>query len=159
MRGFFVGTALAGAPIIPVVAQQGVNIDAVVEALDAALPCHGSLQEADLAPLRMSVVRSFKVSRAGCPPSSLCGGVLGGSITAGVARCGDLLEIRPGLIDSSGTVVRPLFASVSSLQSETSPLQLAGPGGLIGLGTGLDPALCMTDRLVGHVAGTPGTLP
>ena len=35
----------------------------------------------------------------------------------------------------------------------------AKPGGLIGLGTKLDPALTKGDHLIGHLVGKPGTLP
>lgn len=35
----------------------------------------------------------------------------------------------------------------------------AVPGGLIGVGTTVDPTLTRADRLVGHVLGYPGTLP
>merc|ERR1711959_560863 len=52
-----------------------------------------------------------------------------------------------------------LFTTVESLQCESTRLNVARPGGLIGVGTGLDPTLCMGNRLVGHVAGAPGTLP
>ena len=33
------------------------------------------------------------------------------------------------------------------------------PGGLIGVGTKIDPTLCRADRLVGHVLGEVGSLP
>ncbi|MEM2892055.1 MAG: translation initiation factor IF-2 subunit gamma, partial [Thermoplasmata archaeon] len=35
----------------------------------------------------------------------------------------------------------------------------AVPGGLIAIGTGLDPAFTKSDSLVGRIAGEPGTLP
>ncbi|MEI7826740.1 MAG: translation initiation factor IF-2 subunit gamma, partial [Euryarchaeota archaeon] len=38
-------------------------------------------------------------------------------------------------------------------------LKVATPGGLLGVGTKLDPALVKSDSLVGQIAGTPGTLP
>ncbi|MCU0859443.1 MAG: translation initiation factor IF-2 subunit gamma [Thermoplasmata archaeon] len=36
---------------------------------------------------------------------------------------------------------------------------LGGPGGLIAIGTGLDPAFTKSDSLVGRLVGKPGTLP
>ena len=39
------------------------------------------------------------------------------------------------------------------------PLKEAGPGGLIGVGTKLDPSLTKADGLVGNIAGKPDTLP
>nr|GFC98891.1 eukaryotic translation initiation factor 2 subunit gamma-like [Tanacetum cinerariifolium] len=40
-----------------------------------------------------------------------------------------------------------------------SILKFAVPGGLIGVGTTMDPALTKSDRLVGHVLGEVGSLP
>lgn len=153
------GTNAHNAPLIPVVAQTGVNMDAVVEAIATCFP----IPSHDLkAPLRMSVIRTFKVSVPGLGPAELRGGVLGGSIASGVARVGDLLEIRPGLLrtnDDGSKSVKPLYTRVQSLQCDKALLDYAVPGGLIGIQTDLDPYLCMGDRLVGQVAGAPGTLP
>lgn len=46
-----------------------------------------------------------------------------------------------------------------SLFSEQNKLQFAVPGGLIGVGTSMDPALSRSDMLVGQVLGDVGTLP
>lgn len=53
----------------------------------------------------------------------------------------------------------PIFTKVMSLFSEQNSLEFAAPGGLIAVGTGLDPVLCKSDRLVGQVIGEPGKLP
>ena len=49
--------------------------------------------------------------------------------------------------------------SESRLRAEANSLNYAVPGGLIGVGTAVDPTLCRADRLVGQVLGTPGNLP
>merc|ERR1712196_27994 len=54
---------------------------------------------------------------------------------------------------------RPIFASIVTLFAEQNDLQFAVPGGLIGVGTKIDPTLTRADRLVGQVLGHPGTLP
>ena len=46
-----------------------------------------------------------------------------------------------------------------SLYSEANKLQIAVPGGLIGVGTTIDPFISKGDRLVGRVLGEIGTLP
>jgi translation initiation factor 2 subunit 3 len=46
-----------------------------------------------------------------------------------------------------------------SLNSEANDLKYAVPGGLIGVGTRIDPTLCRADRLVGFVLGLKGRLP
>lgn len=43
--------------------------------------------------------------------------------------------------------------------SEQNELQFAVPGGLIGVGTTMDPTLTRADRLVGQVLGEVGSLP
>lgn len=43
--------------------------------------------------------------------------------------------------------------------AEHNDLKFAVPGGLIGVGTRIDPTLCRADRLVGHVLGLRGNLP
>ena len=46
-----------------------------------------------------------------------------------------------------------------SLFAEQNGLQYAVPGGLIGVGTKIDPTLCRADRMVGQVLGAVGALP
>jgi translation initiation factor 2 subunit 3 len=46
-----------------------------------------------------------------------------------------------------------------SLHAENNLLSFAVPGGLIGVGTKIDPTLCRADRLVGQVLGEVGKLP
>jgi translation initiation factor 2 subunit 3 len=74
---------------------------------------------------------------------------------------GDGLEIRPGReVESEGqTEWQPLETSVRSLQAGSEQVESARPGGLLGVGTGLDPSLTKGDALAGQVAGEPGTLP
>ena len=45
------------------------------------------------------------------------------------------------------------------MYAEQNDLQFAVPGGLIGVGTRIDPTLCRADRLVGQVLGAVGKLP
>eukprot|EP00438_Fugacium_kawagutii_P027389 Skav208436 [mRNA] locus=scaffold1952:101231:125645:- [translate_table: standard] len=48
---------------------------------------------------------------------------------------------------------------IMSLLAEKNALQFAVPGGLIGVGTKIDPKLTRADKLVGQVLGHPGKLP
>ena len=54
---------------------------------------------------------------------------------------------------------QPLFTEIVSLKSGERSLKTAYPGGLIGVGTLLDPSLTKSDNLMGNLAGKPGTLP
>lgn len=53
----------------------------------------------------------------------------------------------------------PIRSRIVSLYAEQNDLQFAVPGGLIGVGTRIDPTLCRADRLVGQVLGAVGKLP
>lgn len=62
--------------------------------------------------------------------------------------------------DDQGKIkCRPIFSRVISLFAEHNDLKFAVPGGLIGVGTRVDPTLCRADRLVGFVLGLKGKLP
>ncbi|KAG8182076.1 hypothetical protein JTE90_008611 [Oedothorax gibbosus] len=149
---FVRGTAAEGAPVLPVSAQLALNMDAVCDHL-ARIPL--PLRDSGAAP-RLAVVRSFDVNRPGCAPDELRGGVAGGSLLRGVLRLGQEVELRPGLVrrDEGGRLVcSPLRTRVVSLFAEQNSLEVAVPGGLIGVGTLLDPTLSRADRLAGQVLG------
>merc|ERR1711981_220858 len=48
---------------------------------------------------------------------------------------------------------------IVSLFAEQNEMMYAVPGGLIGVGTKIDPTLCRADRMVGQVLGAVGKLP
>ena len=51
--------------------------------------------------------------------------------------------------DSEGKLTcQPIFSRIVSLFAEQNDLMFAVPGGLIGVGTKVDPTLCRADRLV-----------
>lgn len=62
--------------------------------------------------------------------------------------------------DANGVCTcRPLRSRIISLLAEQNQLQFAVPGGLIGVGTLIDPALCRADRLLGMVMSDVGKGP
>lgn len=72
------------------------------------------------------------------------------------------IEVRPGIVtkDASGnSKCTPIYSRVVSLFAEQNELQFAVPGGLIGVGTTMDPSLTRGDKLVGQVLGSVGSLP
>src|SRR5207245_1231741 len=74
---------------------------------------------------------------------------------------GDEIEIRPGIKTESTnkTVYEPLIAKVGALQAGGGEVKTATPGGLVAVGTDLDPSVTKSDGLVGNVLGRAGTLP
>jgi translation initiation factor 2 subunit 3 len=156
---FIRGTVADGSPIIPISAQLKFNIDAINEMLVTKIPV--PIRDFKAAP-HMIVIRSFDVNKPGSGIEELKGGVAGGSILTGVLKLGDEIEIRPGIVekDESGKVIaKPIFSRIVSLFAEHNDLKFAVPGGLIGVGTRVDPTLCRADRLVGHVLGLKNQLP
>jgi len=86
------------------------------------------------------------------------GGVLGGSIVQGILNCNDIIQISPGIckkIDNAW-IVEPIFTKVSSICSEKNKMDFAIAGGLIGIGTLIDPAYTKGNNLIGHIISHPG---
>lgn len=154
IKEFIAGTILENSPIIPVSAQQKINIDAVIEAIEKLIPTPAHEQEKS--PL-MYIARSFDINKPGTEVKKLVGGVLGGAIVRGKLRLNDSIEIRPGTATEKGYL--SLNTEVVGLQKAGRNLEEAGPGGLLGLLTKLDPSLTKSDALVGSLVGFPGELP
>jgi len=158
IKKFVSGTVADSSPIIPLSAVLKYNLDVVCEYLCTQVPIPPRDFRAN--PL-MIIIRSFDVNKPGEEVDNLKGGVAGGSILKGVLKVGDEIEIRPGIVSKDGDNVRckPIRSRIKSLAAEHNELQYAVPGGLIGVGTKIDPTLTRGDRLVGHVLGHPGKLP
>jgi translation initiation factor 2 subunit 3 len=156
---FVRGTVADGAPIIPISAQLKYNIEVICEYICTKIPI--PVRDFTSSP-RLIVIRSFDVNKPGEEVDNLKGGVAGGSILRGVLRVGDEIEVRPGIVtkDKSGMLhCMPIFSRVVALYTEKNELKYAAPGGLIGVGTKIDPTLTRADRLVGQVLGAVGELP
>ena len=154
IKGFLAGSGMADAPVIPVSAIHRANLDKLIETLEARIPT----PKRDLsAPARMYVARSFDVNRPGTKPEHLVGGVIGGLILRGKLQPGDEIEIKPGIQLKARW--QPIHTRVVNLEAGGGLIQEAAPGGLVGIGTSLDPALTKADRMVGSVAGAAGELP
>jgi translation initiation factor 2 subunit 3 len=158
IQEFVEGTVAEDAPIVPISAGQGVNMDLLIDAVEREIPTPDRDPEADA---EMLVARSFDINRPGTTWDSLLGGVLGGSLVEGELEADDDIELRPGReVDEGGqSEWQPVETTVRSLQAGGDTVETATPGGLLGVGTGLDPAITKGDALAGQVAGPPGTLP
>merc|ERR1712065_135079 len=147
IQAFVKGTVADGAPVVPISAQLKYNVDVVCEYLCTRIPV--PTRDFTSAPL-LIVIRSFDVNKPGCAVEELPGGVAGGSILKGVLKVGDEIEVRPGIVSKNAQgklQVQPILSRIVSLFAEHNDLQYAVPGGLIGVGTFIDPMLCRADRL------------
>jgi translation initiation factor 2 subunit 3 len=155
---FTKGTIAEGAPIIPISAQNSVNIDLLLYALEKNIP---TPQRDSKKPARAHIIRSFDINKPGTSIEELVGGVIGSSIIQGILKVGDEIEIRPGVNTSRGKPVsnKSLFTNIVSLHAGGKPVKEAYCGGLIGIGTLLDPSITKADGLIGNLVGKPNNLP
>ena len=154
IKEFLKGTFVENAPIIPISAQQKINIDYLIKAIEEFIPTPERDTKKDP---KMLVVRSFDVNKPGTEPEKLIGGVLGGSLTQGEIKINDEIEIRPGL--KVGNKWNPVITKIIGLEKGHHKLEKVGPGGLIGVSSLLDPSFSKADGLVGNIIGHPGKLP
>jgi translation initiation factor 2 subunit 3 len=154
----FMRTSNVNGPVVPTAGQIGINIPALLDFIVNYIS--EPERDEDAAP-KMVVIRSFDVNKPGTRIDELVGGVIGGSIVTGMVKINDKIEIRPGLVSKEGSkfICRPFLTKVVSLKAETNDLEEAHPGGLIGVGTTMDPSYCKADKLVGQVMGKVGALP
>ena len=150
------GTVAENAPIVPVSAHYKLNLDELVHRIEEVM--HTPKRD-ESAPLRVYISRSFDVNRPGSELKKIRGGVLGGSIIQGVLKKGDKIEIRPGTIRKAGGPPVPIVCEAQSIMEENESLEAARPGGLIAIGTTLDPSLTKSDALVGSMIGRPNEMP
>jgi translation initiation factor 2 subunit 3 len=155
---FVKGTCAEGAPIIPVSAHHDINIDVLIKTMEEYIPT--PKRDMEKPPL-MYVARSFDVNKPGTKLSELKGGVVGGSLLQGTLKRGEKIEIAPGRKREveGKQVLEPIFTTALSLITGGSITNIALPGGLIAIGTELDPTMVKSDSLAGKIVGRPGQLP
>jgi translation initiation factor 2 subunit 3 len=158
IKAFVKGTVAEHAPVIPVSAQKSINIGALIEALDVTIP--EPVRDPDAAPV-MLVARSFDINKPGSNWREVKGGVIGGSLIRGIFKEGDDIEIRPGRQVQAENKIRwePITTKITTINAGSKKVAEATPGGLLGIGTKLDPALTKSDALAGQVVGHTGALP
>ncbi len=154
IKAFIKGTVAENAPIIPISAIFNANIDLLLQNINDLIPTPTRNEKEDF---EFFIARSFDVNRPGTDPQNLRGGVVGGSVLKGKITIGDQIEIKPGA--RVGDKWATLTSKVVSLSAGINPVEVAYPGGLIGMMTQLDPSVSKSDRLIGNVAGKHGTLP
>jgi translation initiation factor 2 subunit 3 len=157
IKNFLKGSLSEDAPIIPVSAQQGINIDKILEAL-----CNLEIPKRDTqsSPVFL-IARSFDINKPGAKINELKGGVLGGILKKGKLKVGDEIEIKPGLIvkKANQTSYKTINTKILSLHKGNNVVKKVSPGASISIETGLDFYLTKTDSLTGCIASLKGSLP
>jgi len=159
IQKFIKGTIAEEAPIIPISAMHKANLDVLICEIEKHIPT----PELDIeSPLEMLVARSFDINRPGTEPEKLKGGALGGTIIRGQVNVGDEIEIVPGIPVKKGnkTVYTPIKTKIVSISiGEQGLVKNAHSGGLVAIGTELDPSFVKADKMAGNVITTPGHAP
>jgi translation initiation factor 2 subunit 3 len=153
---FVKGSVASNAPIIPISAQHKLNIDALIEAIETSIKTPPRLT--NKVPI-MHVLRSFDINKPGLPLDKVKGGVIGGALIQGELSVDDEIEIRPGFMDDKRSKYEPIHSVVSTLGTGAGLVEKVRPGGLVAIGTKLDPTYIKSDSLIGSVVGKPDTLP
>ena len=137
--------------ILPICAQFGFGLNYLTQFLVESIPnpIGIKLEKKINSPLKVSIIRSFDVNKPSTPVDKITGAIVGGTIKTGCLKIGDKVKIIPGIVLSNGQN-HPIEAFILTLKTDNIPLQIAYPGGLIGIGLSIDPTLSKEDRLVGN---------
>ncbi|MCX8203824.1 MAG: translation initiation factor IF-2 subunit gamma, partial [Nitrososphaeria archaeon] len=157
--GYVTSRGLEEPVVVPVSAQQGAGIEALLHAMEKYIP---TPKRDPTRPFLMPVLRSFDVNMPGTVATEIKGGVIGGSIVQGTVKVGDEIEIVPGLPvkpDQPGSPHEPVHTVARNIKAGGRSVKEATCGGLVGIETNLDPSFTKSDGMSGNMAGRPGTLP
>ncbi len=157
IKKFTKGTFAENAPVIPISAQQNINIDKVLkEIAKIEIPERNEKSK----PVFL-VARSFDINKPGKEISKLNGGILGGILKKGKLKVGEKIEIKPGLLvkKNNQQEYQTITTKILSLHQGSQSLKEITPGASISIETSLDPTLTKTDALTGCIASLKGNLP
>jgi len=157
IKNFVKETIAENPPIIPISAQQGININKVLESL-----CELKIEKKDETSEPIFIIaRSFDINKPGTSIKNLKGAVLGGALKKGKLKVGDEIEIKPGITikKQNQEFNETLKTKIASMRRGKYSVKEAGPGGSLAIETQLDMSLAKADSLSGQVAGLSGKLP
>jgi len=157
IKEFVKGTIAENSPIIPVSAQQDINIDKLKELLlEIEIPKRDTISNPEFI-----IARSFDINRPGTAIDKLHGGVIAGILKKGKLKVGDEIEIKPGILEKQAnqTSYKTVKTKIISIFRGTHSINEATPGGSLAFETELDNILTKTDSLSGSIASLKGILP
>ncbi len=158
LKKFLKGTIAENAPIIPISAQQDININYLIQAIEETIKTPKRDTKKDPT---MFIARSFDVNKPGTKIDKLVGGVLGGALKEGQLKIGDEISILPGMpVEKEGKRTwQPIDTKIIGLKTGKDSIEEAGPGGSIAVLTSLDPYYVKGDSLRGNIVGHKGKMP
>jgi len=158
IKEFVKGTIAENAPIIPISAQQNINVDILIKTIQENFKSKRLDTTKD--PIFL-IARSFDINKPGSLIKNMNGGVLGGSLKQGILKIGEKIELRPGIkTEKEGKITwEPVKTKIVGLEKGGKQLKELTPGGSSGILTELDPAIVKSDSLVGNLAGLEDKVP
>jgi translation initiation factor 2 subunit 3 len=153
---FVKGSVAEKAPIIPISAQHKINIDVLIENIEKYIPTPERVNNQTGI---MHILRSFDINKPGTPIKDIKGGALGGALIQGEFETDNEIEILPGIYNEKKNKYEPIYSKIASLATGAGIVDKVKPGGLVAIGSKLDPSFIKSDSLIGSVIGKPDTLP
>lgn len=153
---FVSGSVAEKAPIIPISAQHKINIDVLIENIEKYISTPERINNQTGI---MHILRSFDINKPGTPIKNIKGGALGGALIQGEFETGSEIEILPGIYNEKKNRYEPIYSKIASLATGAGIVDKVKPGGLVAIGSKLDPSFIKSDSLIGSVIGKPNTLP
>lgn len=157
IKEFIKGTIAENASIIPVSAQQNINIEKIKDLLlEIEIPKRDLNSNPEFL-----IARSFDINKPGTKIQNLHGGVLAGILKKGVLKIGDEIEIKPGITEKHANkfIHKSIKTKITSIFRGSYPIKIATPGGSLAFETELDNILTKADSLSGNIASKPNLLP
>lgn len=157
IKDFIKNTPVKDAVIVPICAQQGINISTLLKAITEL---KAIVRDTKSKPVFL-IARSFDINKPGTTIQELAGGIIGGSLKKGKLKVGDFLEIKPGITRKKHEQIeyQTVKTEVLGLMAGAAELKEVGPSGSIAIQTSFDPLITKADALAGCVAGLEGSLP
>ncbi|MEK6831113.1 MAG: translation initiation factor IF-2 subunit gamma, partial [Nanoarchaeota archaeon] len=157
IKNFIRGTIAENSLIIPVSAQQEINIDKIKDyLLEIPIPKRDLSSKPEFL-----IARSFDINKPGTRIQNLHGGVLAGILKKGVLEIGDEIEIKPGIVEKRANKIsyKTIKTKITSIFRGKYSIKTATPGGSLAFETELDNILTKADFLSGNIASKPNSLP
>lgn len=157
IREFVKGSIAENAPILPISAQQNININLIKEML---LKIQIPNRDSQSKPIFL-IARSFDINKPGTEIEKVHGGIIAGILKQGTLKVGDEIEIKPGSYEKKANqyIYQTLKSKIVSIYRGKNSISTATPGGSLAMETELDNIFTKGDLLSGCVSSKTNELP
>ena len=138
--------------IIPTCFNKKIGLDILLESIINIFDLNSCNKKNNDSPV-IKISRSFDINKPGTPINDLKGGIIGGCLVRGNISIKDKICILPGYCDTSNNEQKfiPIKTEIISIKTDEINLNNVCAGGLIGIGTDIDPYFTKGDLLKGQI--------